>query len=102
MYLRIFILFLLLLDSNSTEYITNQDIIKCVEEFNNYGNPAMNIDTIKKEHDLGETELESQSFSQQSNCKSTMDANSKDIFRSMKINDASKTPYSDATQVRHC
>ena len=73
-----------------------------MEEFNNYGNPAMNIDTIKKEHDLGETSLESQSFSQQSNCKSTMDANSKDIFRSMKINDASKTPYSDATQVRHC
>ena len=25
---------------------------------------------------------------------------SQEIFRSMKINDASKTPYSDATQVR--
>ena len=28
------------------------------------------------------------------------DPNKPDIFRSMKINDASKTPYSDATQVR--
>ena len=30
----------------------------------------------------------------------TGDSNQPDIFRSMKINDASKTPYSDATQVR--
>ena len=30
----------------------------------------------------------------------TGESNQPEIFRSMKINDASKTPYSDATQVR--
>jgi hypothetical protein len=70
--------------SSATDYSSPfSTIIKAVDE----------MDSLQKDQQLGEAVAEP-SFSPQLN------SGSNDIFRSMKINDTSKTPYSDATQTK--
>ena len=69
-------------------------IINAVDEVGKYDNilPGKDSSTnmIKKEDDVTSSSI-----------KPTSEAVGQDeIYRSLKINDASKTPYSDATQVR--
>ena len=79
-----FLFFLISTGSSATDYSSPfSTIIKAVDE----------MDSLPKDQQLGEAVAEP-SFSPQLN------SGSNDIFRSMKINDTSKTPYSDATQVR--
>ena len=86
-----------ILGSSSTDYsgdVNYTSIINAVDEVGKYDNilPEKDSSTnmIKKEDDVTSSSI-----------KPTSEAVEQDeIYRSLKINDASKTPYSDATQVR--
>ena len=86
-----------ILGSSSTDYsgdVNYTSIINAVDEVGKYDNVLPEKDSstnmIKKEDDVTTSSI-----------KPTSEAVEQDeIYRSLKINDASKTPYSDATQVR--
>ena len=86
-----------ILGSSSTDYsgdVNYTSIINAVDEVGKYDNilPEKDSSTnmIKKEDDVTSSSIKPTSESVEQD----------EIYRSLKINDASKTPYSDATQVR--
>ena len=86
--------FLIISGPNSTAYsndITYSTIINAVENIGKCTNDVASKESVPNTHKTGDNVTD---------LSSSMELEQDEIFRSMKINDASKTPYSDATQVR--
>ena len=79
--------------SNTTGYsseVTYSTIMNAVDEMSKLRNSDTNKNSMTNIHSPGENVTDSSSSIPQKG----------EVFRSMNVNDASKTPYSDATQVR--